>query len=99
MAAATSRAVRRRLRGAGRSARPDLRCALSTLGRWLSRGAVEPEDEALAGIAALVTAVSAVAFGPAGGLLALLAAMGAFVARRRSRRRMRALRIDRHCPK
>ncbi len=96
--AATSRAVRHRLRGTGRSSRRGLRGALSTLGRWLSGGAVEPEDEALAGIAALATAVAAVAFGPIGGLLSLLAATSALVARRRSRQRMRALRIDRHLP-
>ena len=95
---ATSRAVRRRLGGIDRSARRDLRGALSTLGWRLSRGAVEPEDEALAGAAALVTAVAAVALGPTGGLLALLAAVGAVVARRRSRRRQRVLKVDRHLP-
>ena len=96
--AATGRAVRRRLRGTDRSARRDPRGALSALGRRLSRGAVEPEDEALAGVAALAVAIAAVAIGPAGGLLALLAAVSAVVARRRSRRRRRALEVDRHLP-
>ena len=95
---ATSRVVRRRLRGTDRSGRRDLRGALSTLGRRLSRDAVEPEDEALAGIAALAFVIAAVAIGPTGGLLALLAAVSAVVARRRSRRRQRALRVDRHLP-
>ena len=95
---AASRAVRRRLRDTDRSARRDLRGVLSTLGWWLSRGAGEPEDEALAGVAALAIAVAAVALGPTVGLLALLAAVGAVVARRRSRRRQRVLQVDRHLP-
>lgn len=98
MTVATSGAVRRRLRGTDRFAGRDLSGALSTLGRWLSRGAVESEDEALAGIAALATAITAVAIGPVGGLLALSAAVSAVVARRRSRRRRRALQVDRHLP-
>lgn len=96
--AATRRAVRRRLAGTDRSARGYLRGALSTLGRRLSGGAVEPEDEVLAAVAALATVIAAVAFGPAGGLLGLVAAMGAVAARRRSRRRQRALQVDRHLP-
>ena len=96
--AASGRVARRRVRGADRYVRLDLRGAASTLGRRLSRGAVDPEDEALAGIGALATAVAAVAFGPAGGFLVLLAAASAVVARRRSRRRRRALKVDRHLP-
>ena len=96
--AATRRAVRRRLRGTEQPAHRNLRGALSTLGRRLSRGAVEPEDEALAGIAALAAVAAAVALGPAGGLLAVLAAIGAVAARRRSRRHHRALQVDRHLP-
>ena len=96
--AATSRIARRRLRGAGRSARRDPRSALSALGRWLSRGAAEPEDEALVGISVLVAAAATVAFGPAGGLLSLLAVVSAVVARRRSRRRRRTLQVERHLP-
>ena len=94
----TGRAARRRLRGADRSVRGGLRGALSTLGRLLSRGAVEPEDEALAGVAAVAVAVAAVALGPLGGLLALLGAACALVLRRRSRRRQRAMQVDRHLP-
>ncbi len=95
---ASSRVVRRRVRDADRSSRRDLNGAVSMLGRRLSRGAVEPEDEALAGFAALATAVAAVAFGPAGGVVALLAATGAVAARGRSRRRRHALEVDRHLP-
>lgn len=96
--AKTGRVARRRVRGADRRFRCDLRGAASTLGRRLSGGAVDPADEALAGIGALATAAAAVAFGPTGGLLALLAAISAVVARRRSRRRQRALKVDRHLP-
>ena len=95
---ASGRVARRRVRGADRYVRRDLRGAVSTLGRRLSGGAVDPEDEAHVAVAALATAVAAVAFGPTGGLLMLAATMSAVVARRRSRRRQRALRIDRHLP-
>ena len=98
VAAATSRVARRRLCGSEQHGRRDLRGALSTLGRWMSRGAVEPEDEALVAIAALATAVTAVALGPVAGLLALLAAVSAVGARRRARRRRRAAQVDRHLP-
>ena len=73
---ASSRVVRRRVRDADRSSRRDLNGAVSMLGRRLSRGAVEPEDEALAGFAALATAVAAVAFGPAGGVVAFVGGHG-----------------------
>ncbi len=98
VATATSRVARRRVRGTARPVRRDLRRALSALGRRLSRGAVEPEDEALVGISILVTAAAGAAFGPTGGLLSLLAVVSAVVARRRSRRRQRMLQIERHLP-
>jgi len=96
--AATNRAARRRLRGAARLAARIPTGALSALGRWLSVGAVEPEDEALVGTLALLTAAAAVAFGPAAGLLALSGVVGAVVVRRRSRRRQRMLQVERHLP-
>ena len=96
--AAMNRAVRRRLRGPDRPAGRDPTGAMSALGRRLSAGAVEPEDEALVGALALVTAAAAVGFGPAAGLLALSGAVGAVVVRRRSRRRRRVLQIERHLP-
>ena len=96
--AAMSRLARRRFRGTDRPGRPDLSRALSALGRRVSRGAVEPEDEALVGISVLATAAAAVAFGPTGGLLSLLSATSAVVARHRSRRRQRMLQIERHLP-
>ena len=71
---------------------------MSALGRWLSTGAAEPEDEALVGVLVLATAAAAVAFGPAVGLLLLLATVGAVVARQRSRRRWRVLQVDRYLP-
>lgn len=97
-AAATSRAARRRLRGVDRTAGRDPTGALSALGRWLSRGAVEPEDETLVGALALVAAAAAVALGPAAGLLALSGVVGAVVVRRRSRKRQRMLQVERHLP-
>ena len=96
--AATGRAARSRLRGADRPAGRDPTGALSALGRWLSGRAVEPEDEALVGALALVTAAAAVAFGPVAGLLALSGVVAAVVARRRSRRRRRVMQIERHLP-
>ena len=95
---APSRIARRRVRGTDRSLRHDLSGAVSALGRRLSPGAVEPEDEALAGLAALAAAVATVMFGPAGGLLVLLAATSAVAIRGGSRRRRRALQVDRHLP-
>lgn len=97
-APAPGRAVRRRLHGTDRSVRRDLGGALSALGRQLSRGAVEPEDEALVGGSALATGVATATFGPPGGLLLLLVAVAAVVARCRSRRRRRVLEVDRHLP-
>ena len=96
--AVTNRTARRRLRSADRPARRGPTGALSALGRLLSRGAVEPEDEALVGASALVTAAAAAAFGPAAGLLALSGVVGAVVIRRRSRRRQRVLHVERHLP-
>ncbi len=95
--AANGRAARRRLRRPDRPGRIPSG-ALAALGRRLSRGAVEAEDEALVGTAALVVAAAAVAFGPAGGLLLLLAALGAVATRRRSRRRQRVLQVERNLP-
>ena len=105
-AAATSRATRRRLRGAGTAGGAGRGTAgtgggfgaLSAVGRWLSRGAVEPEDEALVGTSALAVAATAVALGPAAGLLALAAGVGAVAVRRRSRRRRRVQQVERHLP-
>ena len=97
-AAATNCAARRRLRGAAQPAGRDPTGALSALGRRLSGGAVESEDEALVGTLALVTVAAAIAFGPAGGLLALSGVVAAVVVRRRSRRRRRALQVERHLP-
>ncbi len=94
----TRRAARRRLRGPDRSTRRGVWGVLSRLGRWLSRGAVERDDEALVALAALATALVAVTFGPAGGLVVLLATAATIVARRRSRRRWRVLQVDRHLP-
>ncbi len=97
-AAATSRAARRRLRGADRPAGRGPTDALSALGRLLSGGTVEPEDETLVGALALVAAASAVALGPVAGLLALSGVVGAVVVRRRSRKRQRMLQVERHLP-
>lgn len=97
-AAATNRAARRRLRGADRPAGRGPTDALSALGRLLSGGTVEPEDEALVGALALVAAASAVALGPVAGLLALSGVVGAVVVRRRSRKRQRMLQVERHLP-
>ena len=96
--AAANRAARRRLRGTDRPAGRNPAGAVSALGRRLSGGAVEPEDEALVGALALVTAAAAVALGPAVGLLALSGVVGAVVVRRRSRRRRRVLQVERHLP-
>ena len=95
---ATNRAARRRLRDADRPAGRNPTGALSALGRRLSGGAVEPEDEALVGAFALVAAAAAVVFGPAAGLLGLSGVVGAVVVRRRSRRRRRVLQVERHLP-
>ena len=95
--ATTSRAARRRLRGTARLDR-ERSGALVVLGRRLSRGAVESEDEALVGAAALTAAAAAVALGPVGGLLSLLAVVAAVAARRRSRRRQRVLEVERNLP-
>ena len=97
-AAATNRAARRRLRGADRPAGRGPTDALSALGRLLSGGTVEPEDETLVGALALVAAASAVALGPVAGLLALSGVVGAVVVRRRSRKRQRMLQVERHLP-
>jgi len=105
--AAPRRAARRRLRAADRSADRsagrdpagrDPAGALSALGRRLSGGAVEPEDEALVGVSALVTAAVAVALGPASGLLALSGVVVSVAVRRRSRRRRRVQQVERHLP-
>jgi len=96
--AATGRAARRRLRGAARPAGLDRTGALSALGRRLSGGAVEQEDEALVGASALVIAAVAVASGPAAGLVALAVVVGAVVARRRSRLRRRTLQVEHRLP-
>ena len=95
--ATASRAARRRLRGTARLDH-DRSGALVVLGRRLSRGAVESEDEALVGAAALTAAAAAVALGPVGGLLSLLAVVAAVAARRRSRRRQRVLEVERNLP-
>ena len=95
--AAAGRIARRRLGGTGRSGR-DPRETLAALGRWVSAGAVGPEDETLVGSAALVIVAAAVLSGPAAGLLALLATVGAVAARRRSRRRRRVLEVERNLP-
>ncbi|MDE0162635.1 MAG: type II secretion system F family protein [Acidimicrobiaceae bacterium] len=100
---APRRAARRRLRAADRSAGRDPAGrdpagALSALGRRLSGGAVEPEDEALVGVSALVTAAVAVALGPASGLLALSGVVVSVAVRRRSRRRRRVQQVERHLP-
>ena len=94
---AAGRVARRRLRSAGRSGR-DPRRALAALGRRVSAGAVEPEDETMVGAAALVAVAVTVAASPVGGLLALLATVAAVAARRRSRRRRRVLEIERGLP-
>ena len=95
--AAARRTARRRLQGTARLDR-DPRGALAALGRRLSRGAVESEDEALVGAAALTAAAAAVALGPVGGLLSLWAVVGAVAVRRRSRRRQRVLQVERNLP-
>ena len=95
---APGRVARRRLPGIDRPVGRDPRGALSALGRRLSRGGVEPEDEALVGISALVTVAAAAAFGPAAALLVLPAAASAAIVRRRSRRRRRVLQVERHLP-
>ena len=95
---ASGRVVRRRLGGTDRSVRRDLTGVLSALGRQLSRGAVEPTDEALVGGLALATGAAAILFGPVAGLLMLLAAVTAVVARSRSRQRRHVLEVDRHLP-
>ena len=91
------RTARRRLQGTARLDR-DPSGALVALGRRLSRGAVEPEDEALVGAAALTAAAAAVALGPVGGLLSLWAVVGAVAVRRRSRRHQRVLEVERNLP-
>ena len=96
-AAAAGRVARRRLRGVDRLGR-DTSGVLAALGRWLSRGAVEAEDEALVGAGALVAATAAMALGPAGGLLSLVAVVSAVAARRRSRRRQRVVQVERNLP-
>ena len=96
--ATTGRAARRRLSGTDRPVGTAPRRTMAAVGRRLSTGAAEPEDEALVGVLALATAAAAVAFGPAAGLLLLLAALGAVVARQRSSRRRRALQVDRCLP-
>ena len=95
--AAARRTARRRLQGTARLDR-DPSGALVVLGRRLSRGAVESEDEALVGAAALIAAAAAVALGPVGGLLSLWAVVGAVAVRRRSRRRQRVLEVERNLP-
>ena len=55
---APGRVVRRRLRRTDEPIHRDRGRALPALGRQLSRGAVEPEDEALVGGLALATAVA-----------------------------------------
>ena len=95
--AAARRTARRRLQGTARLDR-DPSGALVVLGRRLSRGAVESEDEALVGAAALIAAAAAVALGPLGGLLSLWAVVGAVAVRRRSRRRQRVLEVERNLP-
>ena len=95
--AAARRTARRRLQGTARLDR-DPSGALVVLGRRLSRGAVESEDEALVGAAALTAAAAAVALGPVGGLLSLWAVVGAVAVRRRSRRRQRVLEVERNLP-
>ena len=96
-AAAARGAARRRLRGPDRFGRDPSR-ALAVVGRRLSGGAVEPEDEALTGAAALLAAGAAISFGPMGGLLALLATVGAIASRQRARRRESLWQTERHLP-
>ena len=89
--------ARRRLSGAGRSGR-GRGGVLSAVGRGLSRGVVEPADEALVGAASLACVAATVALGAAGGLLALSATVVAVAARRRARHRDRVLHIERSLP-
>ncbi len=92
----TTRAARHRLIGGG--SRRGGKEALAALGRRLSRGAVDPEDEALVGAAALAVPLAVAAFGAPGGFITLLSVVAAIVARRRSRRRWHLLQVDRHLP-
>ena len=94
-AASAARRARRRMRDDQRLG-GERRSPLAALGRWLSRGAVDPPDEVLVGGAAVATAVAAVALGPVGGLACVAAVIAAVAARRRARRRRRILQIDRH---
>ena len=91
------RAARRRLGDADYSGHERHR-ALAAVGRRLSGGAVEPEDEALVGAGGLVAAGAAVSLGAVGGLLALLATAGAVASRRQARRRDRVLQVERNLP-
>ncbi|MCY4665286.1 MAG: type II secretion system F family protein [Acidimicrobiaceae bacterium] len=95
---AGGRAARRRLLGTDRPVHRGPRGALKALGRRLSRGGMEPEDEALVGASALVTVAVAAVTGPTVGLLVLSAVVSVIVLRRRSRRRRRVLEVERHLP-
>ena len=90
-------AVRRRLGVGGRSG-PGPQAGLAALGRRLGGDALEPEDETLAGVAALAVVGAGFALGPSGALAALLAAVGAVAARRRARRREQEMAIERALP-
>lgn len=89
--------ARRRLSGADRSGR-GRGGVLSAVGRGLSRGVVEPADEALVGAASLACVAATVALGAVGGLLSLSATVVAVAARRRARHRDRVLHIERSLP-
>ncbi|MCY4175828.1 MAG: type II secretion system F family protein [Acidimicrobiaceae bacterium] len=96
----TGRAVRRRLRSRSEKPlrRPGATDGLAAIGRRLSRGAVDPQDEFLVGAAALAAPVAVVALGATGGLLVLFGVVTAVVVRRRARRRKHLLQVDRHLP-
>lgn len=91
------RAVRGRLETGDCPAR-GLRAGLAALGRRLVGSAVESEDEAFVGVAALGLPAAAVAMGPFGALAGLLTVVGVLAARRRARRRERDMAIERGLP-
>ncbi len=91
------RAVRRRLDRGGRAGR-GLRGGLAALGRRLVGDAVDSEDHALVGGAALALPVAAVALGPFGAMAGLVTVVGVVAARRRARRRARDMAVERGLP-
>ncbi len=94
----SARSARRRLLSSESLPSRSPKAVLAVLGRFLSRGVVDPQDEALVGGVALTALVAVPVLGAAAGLLMIAGLVAAIYVRRRSRSRQRLLQVERHLP-